>query len=268
MANNISTSRPVRNTRLKHKIGEIIFAHESFPAKAFDIILLILIIASSLAIILETVPSIQRQYGIWLFWLEVVVLALFTIEYLLRVYSARKRRRYVFSLYGIIDFIAIFPAYLAILFPPLHYATLFRTFRVFRIFRILKLIPFLREEMILVKALRRSLPKIIIFLGFILLISTIFASLMYIIEGPKSGFTDIPTSLYWTIVTITTVGYGDITPLTSLGKTLASIIMLCGYGVIAVPTGIVFSEYSKASLKREEEGVAFKDDDFETEFRL
>jgi len=238
------------NKRLtfRQRLGNIIFDHDTVPAKIFDIILLLLISLSSLAIILETVPAIEIKYGHELRIVEFVVILLFSVEYFARIYSARKRFNYVFSLYGIIDFISIFPAYLSIFFPPLYYLVLFRVFRVFRVFRILKLVSFLKEELVLVRAMKKSFPKIIIFIGFILIVSVIFASLMYVIEGPSHGFSDIPTSLYWTIVTITTVGYGDITPLTGAGKVLASLIMLSGYGVIAVPTGIIFSEYNKASF--------------------
>ena len=178
---------------------------------------------------------------------------MFTIEYILRIYSAKDKKKYIFSLYGIIDFIAIIPAYISLLFPPLYYLSLMRAFRLFRIFRILKLLSFLEEETILVKSIRRSIPKIIVFLIFIVIASTIFSSVMYIVEGPENGFTDIPTSLYWTIVTMTTVGYGDITPATPLGKIIATIIMIGGYGVIAVPTGIVVSEYGHASYKSRKE---------------
>jgi voltage-gated potassium channel len=237
----------------RQRLGNVIFNHDTVAAKIFDLVLLILIIVSSLVVILETVPSIDMKYGDALRWMEFAVILLFTLEYFARIYSARSRGKYIVSPYGIIDFISIFPAYLSILFPPLYYLVLFRVFRVFRIFRVLKLISFLQEEMILVRAVKKSFPKIIIFLGFILIISTIFASLMYVIEGPAHGFSDIPTSLYWTIVTITTVGYGDITPVTSAGKVLASLIMLSGYGVIAVPTGIIFSEYNRASSKAKKE---------------
>ncbi|MFA5421030.1 MAG: ion transporter [Patescibacteria group bacterium] len=233
---------------LRARIGDVIFGNETFASKLFDVVLIILILLSSFVVIIETVPAVRSIHGGSLMFIEWIVLSLFTIEYGLRIYSAKSRVRYIFSLYGIIDFLAIFPAYLSIFFPPLYYLTLFRTFRVFRIFRILKLLYFLEEETVLVKAIKRSLPKIIIFLSFILVISTIFASAMYIVEGPENGFVDIPTSLYWTIVTITTVGYGDLTPLTSIGKILASLIMVCGYGIIAVPTGIVVSEYNKASF--------------------
>jgi voltage-gated potassium channel len=234
---------------IRKKIGNIIFEHSFFSAKLFDIILLILILISTITIIVETVPSIKEKYGQILLIIEWTIIVLFTIEYILRIYSAKDRKKYVSSLYGIIDLISIVPAYISLLFPPIYYLSLFRAFRIFRIFRILKLLVFLKEETVLIKSLKKSIPKIIVFLSFIIITSSIFASIMYVVEGPENGFTDIPTSMYWTIVTLTTVGYGDITPLTPIGKILASIIMICGYGIIAVPTGIVVSEYSQESFK-------------------
>lgn len=245
------TTQP--QSTIKKTIGDIIFRHDFFWAKIFDVALLVLIILSSVVIMLETVWSIREQYWTLLLTIEWFVVGLFTIEYFLRVYAARERKKYIWSRYGIIDFLAVFPAYLSLVFPPLYYFALFRTFRFFRIFRILKLFSFLHEEIVLIKSVRRSLPKIVIFLSFILILSVIFASLMYIIEWPQNWFTDIPTSLYRTIVTITTVGYGDITPLTPIGKILASIIMLCGYGIIAVPTGIVVAAYAKESDKKDDQ---------------
>ncbi len=233
---------------LRVRIGHIIFSHETISSRIFDLFLLFLILFSSFLIIIETVPVIKNDYGQLLGTIEWGVIIFFTVEYFLRIYSARKRKNYIFSLYGIIDFIAIFPAFLAIFFSPLHYMVLFRTFRIFRIFRVLKLLSFLKEESTLITSLKKSFPKIIIFLVFILVFSTIFASFMYLIEGPENGFTDIPTSIYWTIVTLTTVGYGDLVPVTHIGKTMASLLMISGYGVIAVPTGIVLSEYNKTQF--------------------
>lgn len=236
---------------LKEKLWDIVFNHNSFSSRLFDIILLFFIIASSLLVILETVPSISEKYGAMILYLERFVVIVFTIEYIIRIYVARDRKKYIYSLYGIIDIIAIIPAYLSLLYPPLYYLLLLRIFRVFRIFRILKLLSFLQQETILIKSIKKSAPKIAVFLLFIFIACVVFGSLMYIIEGPANWFTDIPTSLYWTIVTLTTVGYGDITPLTALGKALASLIMLSWYGVIAVPTGIVVSEYNKNASEKE-----------------
>jgi voltage-gated potassium channel len=234
----------------KENVGDIIFGRETFASRLFDIVLIVLILLSTLFVIIETVPSIGSIYKDFLFSAEWFILALFTIEYVLRIYSAKSKMKYVFSLYGVIDFLSIFPAYLSMFFPPLHYLTLFRSFRVLRIFRILKLLYFLEEEALLVRAIKKSFPKIVIFLTFILILSIILASIMYVVEGPQNGFSDIPTSLYWTIVTITTVGYGDLTPTTSLGKIISSLIMICGYGIIAVPTGIIVSQYNRVSFLR------------------
>jgi len=235
----------------KQKIWDIIFNHNTFFSRLFDVFLLFFIVGSSLLVILETVQSLAENYGAIISSLERFIVIIFTIEYILRVYTARDRKKYVLSLYGLIDIAAIVPAYLSLLYPPLYYLLLLRILRVFRVFRILKLLSFLQQETILVRSMKKSAPKIAIFLLFVLIVCVIFASFMYLIEGPANWFSDIPTSLYWTIVTLTTVWYGDITPLTALGKVLASIIMLSGYGIIAVPTWIVVSEYSKHVSEKE-----------------
>ncbi len=234
----------------REKIGDLMFGHDTLGAVIFNILIVSFILLSSLALILESVPDIFSRYGSLIIAIELVFIIIFSFEYFLRIYSARDRKKYIFSFYGVIDFIAIFPALVSIFFYPFHYLLLLRIFRVFRVFRVLKIMNFLQERNVLFTSIKKSLPKIIIFLTFVFIVSIIFASLMYLIEGEASGFVDIPTSLYWTIVTITTVGYGDITPITALGKSLASIIMLSGYGVIAVPTGIVLSEYSKLNFVR------------------
>lgn len=234
----------------RKKVGDLMFGEKTLSAKIFNIFIILLILISSLALVLESVSSIYTKYGSLLLTIELIFIIIFSFEYFFRIYSARKRKKYIFSFYGIIDFISVFPALLSIFFYPFNYLLLLRIFRVFRIFRVLKVINFLKERNTLVASIQKSLPKIIIFLSFVFVVSLIFASLMYLIEGPSSGFKDIPTSLYWTIVTITTVGYGDLVPATALGKILSSVIMLSGYGVIAVPTGIVLSEYSKLNFSR------------------
>lgn len=231
----------------RQQVGNLLFSDDHYGSKIVNILLIILILISSLAVILESVDVLREKYGQLFFSVEFIFIIIFGIEYVFRVYSARKRSKYIFSLYGIIDFISVFPALLSLFFQPFQYLLLLRIFRVFRVFRILKLMTFLKEESNLILSLKKSIPKISLFIIFILIISTIFASFMYLIEGKENGFTDIPTALYFTIVTISTVGYGDIAPQTNLGKTLASLIMLSGYAVIAVPTGIVVSEYNKLS---------------------
>jgi len=235
----------------RQKLWDVIFNHNTFSSRLFDVSLLVFILGSSLLVILETVQSISEKYGSIIGYLERFIVIVFTVEYIARVYIARDRKKYILSLYGLIDIVAIVPAYLSLLYPPLYYLMLLRILRVFRIFRILKLLSFLEQETILLKSMKRSAPKIAVFLLFVVIVCVIFASFMYLVEGPANWFTDIPTSLYWTIVTLTTVWYGDITPLTAVGKILASIIMLSGYGIIAVPTGIVVSEYSKHISEKE-----------------
>lgn len=233
--------------KIKQTIADIIFNGKGWAGRVFDIFLFFFILLGTLVIIIETVPSIKYKYGETLASVEWFIVLFFTVEYVLRIYCAQPKKKYIFSFYGIIDFISIAPVYLAIFLPAIHYLALFRAFRLIRVFRVLKLFPLVQEQSTLYRSIKSSIPKILIFLTFTFVSSIVFASLMYIVEGPVSGFSDIPTSLYWTIVTITTVGYGDITPITSAGKIIASLIMLSGYGVIAVPTGIVVSEYNKAS---------------------
>ena len=171
----------------------------------------------------------------------------FTIEYILRVYSSPNRLKYVFSFYGIIDLLAILPGYLGLFIPNLQYLLVIRALRLLRVFRILKLTRYLNEGDILKLALKASMYKIIVFLATVVTLVTIVGTLMYVIEGEKNGFTSIPVSIYWAVVTITTVGYGDISPETPLGQFLAGVLMIIGYGIIAVPTGIVSAEMSRAS---------------------
>jgi voltage-gated potassium channel len=233
----------------RKKLGNIIFGHDTSASKAFDIILLILILIGSFIAIFESVASIRAQFNYYFLIAEYIILSLFLIEYILRIYSARNRRSYIFSFYGFIDFVAVVPALISFLFFSMPYLLLLRLFRLFRILRVLKILSFIQEESVLVKSLKHSIPKIIIFLSFVLIASTIFASVLYVVEGPENGFSDIPTSIYWAIVTLTTVGYGDIVPITFAGKFIASMLMIAGYGIIAIPTGIIVANYSEESRK-------------------
>lgn len=237
-----------KKDKIKEIIGDIIFNNNTLLGKIFNIILFFFILIGTLVIIIETIPEFYYKHGETLVTIEWIIIIFFVIEYILRIYSAKSKKKYLFSFYGIIDFIAIAPVYLAIFLPSFHYLVLFRVFRMIRIFRVFKIIPLVKEQSALYTSIKKSIPKILVFLIFILLASIVFSSIIYVVEGPNGDFKDIPTSLYWTIVTLTTVGYGDITPATPMGKILASIIMLSGYGVIAVPTGIVVSEYSKISF--------------------
>jgi voltage-gated potassium channel len=234
MAEQLSPSR--------ERIHEIIFEADTPAGKTFDVSLMLLIILSVLAVMLESTPSIAARYGNLLRAFEWVVTVLFTIEYVLRLYCVRRPARYARSFFGIVDVLAILPTYLSLIIPGAQSLLVIRALRLLRVFRVLKLVHFVGEASELVAALRASARKIIVFLGAVLTIVIIVGSMMYLIEGEESGFTSIPTSIYWAIVTMTTVGYGDIAPQTPLGKILASAIMIMGYGIIAVPTGIVSVE--------------------------
>lgn len=230
----------------KKRIHDIIFYTDTRAGKAFDVVLLIAILLSILAVMLESVPTLKVEYRAVFYWFEVFITALFTLEYILRIYVSEKPKKYIFSLMGMIDLISIIPAFLAPFIRGTQYLTIIRTIRLIRVFRILKLTRFLTGLHDLSSALKASRYKIIVFLSFIMIIVIIMGTLLYIIEGPEHGFESIPHSVYWAIVTITTVGYGDISPQTPAGQFLASLIMIIGYGVIAVPTGIVSSEFTWA----------------------
>ncbi|HMQ91205.1 MAG TPA: ion transporter [Flavilitoribacter sp.] len=244
------TTKPFSPTR--EKLHEIIFEADTPAGKAFDIALLILISASVLVVMLESVNYIQVKYAD-LFWaLEWVFTVLFTIEYALRIYSVYSPRKYMTSFFGVIDLLAILPAYLSVFLVGAQYFLVVRALRLLRVFRILKLGYFLKEGETLMRAVRASLAKITVFLFFVLLLVLIIGSLMYLVEGGRNeGFSSIPRSIYWAIVTLTTVGYGDITPRTDIGQFLSAAVMLLGYAIIAVPTGIVTGELIRSSQKAE-----------------
>ncbi len=224
------------------RVNTVIFGYDTPAGKRFDVLLIVVIVASVVCVMLESVASIREQHGPLLNALEWGFTILFTIEYVLRLVSVQRPLRYATSFFGIIDLIATIPTYLAILFPGAQFLLIIRLLRILRVFRVLKLVKFLREADILVDAMRNSRRKITLFIFTVLILVSLLGSLMYLIEGEKHGFTSIPKSVYWAIVTLTTVGYGDISPQTPLGQALASIIMIMGYGIIAVPTGIVTAE--------------------------
>lgn len=224
------------------RIHEIIFEADTKSGKVFDIILIISILLSVLFVLLDSVDSIQSKYGDLLYAAEWLFTILFSIEYVFRLVSVGRPLYYAKSFFGIIDLLAIVPTYLSILFPGSQYFMIIRLLRVLRIFRILKLVQFLKEAQMLLHALRSSGRKIIVFLSAVVIIAVLFGALMYAIEGGENGFDNIPHSIYWAIVTLTTVGYGDISPSTPLGQMIATIIMILGYGIIAVPTGLVSAE--------------------------
>jgi len=226
----------------RERLYEIIFGSDTPAGKAFDVSLMILIIASVMAVVLESVSWIREDYGPWLRAFEWVVTAIFTIEYLLRLYCVNKPWRYAHSFFGVVDLLAILPTYLSLVIPGAQSLLVIRALRLLRVFRVLKLAQFVGEASQLRIALQASVRKIIVFLGAVLMIVVIVGSAMYLIEGEEHGFTNIPVSIYWAIVTMTTVGYGDMSPETPPGKALAAVIMILGYGIIAVPTGIVSVE--------------------------
>ena len=229
----------------KSRLHEIIYEADTPAGKLFDIILLILIVASIILVMLESVASINTTYEVFFDKAEWVITILFTIEYFARIISIKKPSEYIFSFYGIIDFLSTIPKYLAVFFVGTHALVALRALRLLRVFRILKLARFIGESNQLMKALKASKAKISVFLFAVLIISIILGTVMYIVEGGQdSGFTSIPRSVYWAIVTLTTVGYGDIAPVTALGQFIAAIIMILGYAIIAIPTGIVSSEYA------------------------
>ncbi|MEQ8908178.1 MAG: ion transporter [Vicingaceae bacterium] len=239
----------------KVKMHEVIFEADTPMGKLFDVVLLWAIVLSVIAVMLETVEGFSERHHTVMVMAEWTFTILFTIEYVLRLISVGKPLKYATSFMGVIDLLSILPTYLSLFVAGPQYLMVIRTIRLLRVFRVLKLGRYVSEAQVLVKALRASFAKITVFIGAVVVLVLIMGSVMYIIEGPENGFTSIPTSVYWTIVTITTVGYGDIAPQTVLGQSIASLVMLLGYGIIAVPTGIVTSELSRSSSK-DGEGVS------------
>jgi voltage-gated potassium channel len=235
-------SQLLNQSPLQQAIFDVIFGYESRAGRWFDIALIVLILSSVTALLADSVASIHSNYGGLIYRLEWAFTLIFTLEYFLRIYSTPNKRAYLFSFYGIIDLFSILPTYLAFLFPSAAYLLVIRIMRVLRIFRILKLFRYIGEANLLYAALLQARRKIFVFLFSVLVLIIIFGALMFVIEGPENGFTNIPVSIYWAIVTITTVGYGDIAPQTSLGQFVAAFAMICGYAIIAVPTGIIGAE--------------------------
>jgi voltage-gated potassium channel len=235
------------------RLHETIYESNTIAGKAFDVSLLIIIVASIAVVMLDSIETWHRRFGDVFMMLEWVFTILFTIEYALRLVSIKQPFRYVVSFFGIIDLLAIIPGYLSILFIGAQSLLVLRALRLLRIFRIFKLTHFLSEMQFLGVAIKGSLRKISIFMLVVLTLVIILGSMMYLIERRENGFTSIPESIYWAIVTITTVGYGDISPVTPMGKFVASLIMLMGYGIIAVPTGILTTEMALAVKKKEQQ---------------
>lgn len=241
-----------KQTPLQHLAYEVIFGTETPAGKWFDITLILLIVASVMVILLDSIPEYHTAYGRLYLQIEWVFTAIFTAEYLVRLWCATNRKAYALSIYGIVDLLALLPTYLSLLLPQTAPLLIIRLLRILRIFRVLRLLSLLKEANDLAGALQRSSRKIFVFFSLMIILATIFGCLIYVIEGPEHGFNNIPHSIYWAIVTITTVGYGDMTPQTPFGRALSAVGMLIGYAVIAVPTGIVTAELTLTqAMKRE-----------------
>jgi voltage-gated potassium channel len=244
------------NTSKKHwktKLHEIIYEADTPEGKLFDVVLLIAIIASIILVMLESIKSFDNKHHAVLDVSEWLITILFSIEYIARIITVKKPLKYIFSFYGIIDLLSTIPKYISLIFGGIHALAALRALRLLRVFRILKLARYLGASNMLTSALKASRAKISVFLFTVLILCIIFGTVMYLIEGEASGFTSIPISVYWCIVTLTTVGFGDIAPITPIGQFIAAIIMILGYGIIAVPTGIVSAEYTNQNKTKKQE---------------
>jgi len=242
--------RSQQRARWRNTLHEVIFEADTPAGKAFDVLLIMCILGSVLAVVLESVNSIRSDYGQLLTVVEWVFTLLFSAEYVVRLLSVGRPAKYAASFFGVVDLLAVLPTYISLVVPGTHYLLVIRVLRILRIFRILKLVQYLSEARMLMDALRASSRKITVFLFAVSTMVVIFGSFMYVIEGEAHGFTSIPRSIYWAIVTMTTVGYGDISPQTNLGQMVASLVMVLGYGIIAVPTGIVTVGMGQAFSKK------------------
>ena len=229
----------------------IIFQSNTPAGRWFDIGLIIFIVLSATTVILDSVAQVNQKHGGLLFLAEWFFTALFTVEYLLRIFSTHRPIKYIFSFFGIIDLLSIIPSYASLFFPGTHHLQIVRIFRVLRIFRILKLARCVKQANLLLNALSASRLKIGLFLFSISTLLVVFGSVMYLIEGPDNGFTNIPVGIYWAVVTLTTVGFGDITPKTDLGRAVSALVMVCGYAIIAVPTGIFTAELNQEMRRQD-----------------
>jgi len=232
--------KPLDGWRLK--IYTIIFEADTRAGRWFDIGLLLLIVLSVAVVFADSVADLHARYGVWFYWFEIAFTLIFTAEYLLRLYCVRFPLRYAKSFFGVVDLLSTLPTYLAFFFPGLHALIDVRVLRLLRIFRIFGLSAYVNEYRSLLLAIRHSGRKILIFLSFVVIVNIIMGTVMFLVEGPANGYTSIPTSIYWAVTTMTTVGYGDISPATPLGRFIATVMMLVGWGTLAVPTGIVTVE--------------------------
>ncbi|MBH1959801.1 MAG: ion transporter [Flavobacteriia bacterium] len=229
-------------TKWKRQVYRIIFLSDTKLGKLFDLVLLLLILLSTFIVMMESVQIFDAKLHLLFVILEIIITAFFTVEYVLRILTIKNKKAYIFSFFGIIDFLAILPFYLSLFFPITKYFLILRMLRMLRVFRIFNLLDFMNDGYFIVRALKHSSRKIYIFLLFLVIFCVIVGSLMFMVEGHREGFESIPQSIYWAVVTVTTVGYGDVSPGTPLGKFLSVLLMLAGYSIIAVPTGIVTAE--------------------------
>lgn len=233
---------------IRVKLHTIIYESDTKAGRLFDLVLLALILISVFAVILESVASVQAKYGFELTVVEWVITIFFTVEYIGRIVAVPRPWKYITSFYGIVDLLSMLPAYVGFFYPSFHFLLSLRAIRLLRVFRILKLMHFVGASNMLVIALNRSRTKIAVFIFTVIVICVMAGTVMFVVEGPENGFENIPIGIYWTVVTLTTVGFGDITPQTPLGQFISTLIMIMGYGIIAVPTGIVTSEIARSRI--------------------
>lgn len=238
-------------SRVRARLHEIVFEADTPAGRAFDLTVLVCIVASVTSVVLESVGDIRNAFGTELRTLEWIFTVLFTLEYLVRLCAVRQPIRYATSFFGLVDLISVLPSYLSLIFAGSQTLLVVRALRLLRIFRVLKLGSFLGEAQVLISALRASRAKITVFLGTVLVLTLLMGSMLYLVEGPEHGFTSIPRGVYWAIVTMTTVGYGDLSPKTDLGQAIAACVMIMGYGILAVPTGIVSVELAAATRSKQ-----------------
>ena len=255
-------------TKWKRSVYQVIFKSDTKNGKAFDLILLFLILLSTFIVMMESVSNFDAKLHSLFVILEIIITVIFTVEYALRIITLRNKKAYIFSFFGIIDFLAILPFYLSLFFPITKYFLILRMLRMLRVFRIFNLLDFMNDGKFIVTALKNSSRKFYIFLMFLIIISVIVGSLMFMVEGHREGFESIPQSIYWAVVTVTTVGYGDVSPGTPLGKFLSVLLMLAGYSIIAVPTGIVTAEMRNKRQELEKACPRCGNDDIDDDARF
>ena len=243
---------PKAKASLKQRLFIIVFGNSTRQGRLFDIVLLWLILGSVLVVMLESIQSIGAGNAELFFAIEIFFTVIFSIEYLIRIWISQRRSKYIFSFWGLVDFLSVVPTYMVFLFPGYHYLLVIRSLRLLRVFRIAKLVRFVNEAQALGEGIKSSFYKISTFLFTVLITVIIMGTIMYVVEGPSNGFTSIPQSIYWAIITITTVGYGDIVPQTVVGKLISSVVMIIGYAIIAVPTGIFTAAMVKAASNKKE----------------